>query len=92
MRKGTMFWFHTRRWMRLAERRMSLELTDEAKAYIAEAGYDPKYGARPIKRTLQRLVADPLALAILEGKFADGETVRVAVNGSGLAFEKVGNE
>jgi ATP-dependent Clp protease ATP-binding subunit ClpB len=75
----------------LAERQMSLEFTDEAKAFIAEAGYDPKYGARPIKRTLQRLVADPLALAILEGKFADGETVRVGVNGSGLAFEKVAN-
>jgi ATP-dependent Clp protease ATP-binding subunit ClpB len=73
----------------LSERQISLELTDEAKAFIADAGYDPRYGARPIKRTLQRLVADPLALAILEGKFADGETVRVDVNGSGLAFEKV---
>ena len=74
----------------LTERRISLELTEPAKAYIAEHGYDPAYGARPIKRTLQRLVADPLALAILEGQFADGDTVRVDVNGTGLNFSKAG--
>jgi ATP-dependent Clp protease ATP-binding subunit ClpB len=72
----------------LTERRISLELTEPAKAYIAEHGYDSAYGARPIKRTLQRLVADPLALAILEGQFADGDTVRVDVNGVGLNFSK----
>jgi ATP-dependent Clp protease ATP-binding subunit ClpB len=72
----------------LAERNITLELTDEAKEHIAREGFDPAYGARPIKRTLQRLVADPLALQILEGRFSDGDTVRVAVNGDGLVFEK----
>ena len=72
----------------LADRQIALELSDHAKTFIAERGYDPAYGARPIKRTLQRLVSDPLALAILEGQFAAGDTVRVDVNGAGLRFEK----
>jgi ATP-dependent Clp protease ATP-binding subunit ClpB len=70
----------------LAERRIELKLTDEAKAHIAEVGYDPAYGARPLKRTLQRLVADPLALAILEGDFGEGDAVVVDVDGQGLVF------
>jgi ATP-dependent Clp protease ATP-binding subunit ClpB len=73
----------------LAERHIDLVLTDAAKEYIATEGYDPVYGARPIKRTLQQMVADPLALAILEGKFGDGDTVEVGVDGSGLVFGKV---
>jgi ATP-dependent Clp protease ATP-binding subunit ClpB len=73
----------------LQDRQLELELTDAAKLQIAEQGYDPSYGARPIKRTLQRLVTDPLALAILEGQFSGGDTVRVDVNGQGLTFEKV---
>ncbi|MGH2535953.1 MAG: ATP-dependent chaperone ClpB [Candidatus Promineifilaceae bacterium] len=72
----------------LAERHIQLELSQAAKAYIAERGYDPAYGARPIKRTLMQLVADPLAMAILEGKFGQGDTVRVSHNGQGLEFEK----
>jgi ATP-dependent Clp protease ATP-binding subunit ClpB len=71
----------------LAERNMNLVLTDEAKAFIAEKGYDPAYGARPIKRTLQSLVADPLALAILEGRFNDGDTITVVREGDTLRFE-----
>ncbi len=70
----------------LAERRIELRLTDGAKAFIADAGYDPAYGARPLKRTLQRLVADPLALAILEGEFGEGDAVVVDVDGDGLVF------
>jgi ATP-dependent Clp protease ATP-binding subunit ClpB len=66
----------------LADRHISLELTPAARDFIAGEGYDPAYGARPIKRTLQRLVADPLALAILQGQFHDGDTVQVdLVNG-----------
>jgi ATP-dependent Clp protease ATP-binding subunit ClpB len=72
----------------LADRQIALELSEAAKAQIAEQGYDPAYGARPIKRTLQQLVADPLALAILEGQFVAGDTIRVEVNGAGLKFEK----
>jgi len=72
----------------LEDRQMSIQLTDNAKEFIAEHGYDPAYGARPIKRTLQRLVSDPLSLAILEGRFSEGDTILVSVNGDGLKFEK----
>jgi ATP-dependent Clp protease ATP-binding subunit ClpB len=73
---------------RLAERGLSLELTDEAKELIAEAGWDPTYGARPLKRALQRLVENPLALRLLEGEFAEGDTVRVDAQNGELAFAK----
>ena len=56
---------------------ISLELTDAAKEALAEAGWDPAYGARPLKRAIQRLVENPLALRLLEGDFADGDTIRV---------------
>ena len=72
----------------LAERNIDLALTDAAKAIIADEGYDPAYGARPLKRTLQRLVADPLALAILEGQFHDGDTILVEGNHEGLSFRR----
>src|SRR6185437_8796467 len=62
---------------RLAERGLELELTDEAKELVAEAGWDPTYGARPLKRALQRLVENPLALRLLEGEFEEGDTVLV---------------
>ncbi|MGD2077976.1 MAG: AAA family ATPase, partial [Chloroflexota bacterium] len=73
----------------LADRQISLELSDSAKSFIAERGYDPAFGARPIKRTLQQLVADPLALAILEGQFSAGDTVLVETNGTDLEFKKL---
>src|SRR4051794_32558192 len=73
---------------RLAERSLSLELTDEAKELIAEAGWDPAYGARPLKRALQRLVENPLALRLLEGEFSDDDTVRVDARDGELVFEK----
>ena len=62
---------------RLAERRIELEVTDAAKELLAEEGWDPAYGARPLKRAIQRLVENPLALELLEGRFAEGDTVRV---------------
>ena len=62
---------------RLAERGLSLELTDAAKEHLAEAGWDPTYGARPLKRAIQRLIENPLALRLLEGEFEEGDTVRV---------------
>ncbi len=73
---------------RLAERGLGLELTDEAKEQVAEAGWDPTYGARPLKRALQRLVENPLALRLLEGEFAEGDTVRVDSKEGELVFEK----
>jgi len=75
---------------RLAERRIELELTDEAKEVLAEEGWDPAYGARPLKRAIQRLVENPLALRLLEGDFADGDTIRVDAEDGEIRFEKVG--
>ncbi len=72
---------------RLADRGLELELTDEAKQVLAEAGWDPTYGARPLKRAIQRLVENPLALRLLEGDFVDGDKVRVDARGGELVFE-----
>lgn len=73
---------------RLAERKLSLELTDAAKEVLAEAGWDPTYGARPLKRALQRLVENPLAQRLLEGEFAEGDTIRIDAQDGELAFER----
>ncbi len=68
---------------RLAERRISLELSDAAISFLATRGYDPQYGARPLKRLLQREVQDPLAMRILEGEFAEGKTVHAELDDTG---------
>jgi ATP-dependent Clp protease ATP-binding subunit ClpB len=73
---------------RLAERKIRVELTDKAKEYLVREGYDPSYGARPLKRTIQRRVLDPLALRVLEGDFLEGDTVVVDAGSDGLTFEK----
>ncbi len=73
---------------RLADRGITLELTDAAKEAIAEAGWDPTYGARPLKRALQRMVENPLAMRLLEGEFSEGDTVRVDAQNGELVFEK----
>jgi ATP-dependent Clp protease ATP-binding subunit ClpB len=75
---------------RLAERRIELELTDAAKEALVEAGWDPAYGARPLKRAIQRLVENPLALRLLEGDFGEGDTIRVDAEDGVIRFEKVG--
>jgi ATP-dependent Clp protease ATP-binding subunit ClpB len=62
---------------RVAERDIAIELTDEARELIGNLGYDPTYGARPLKRVIQKRLVDPLALAMLEGRFAPGDTVHV---------------
>ena len=74
---------------RLGDRKMQLEVTGAAKDLLAGEGFDPVYGARPLKRTIQRLVQDPLAMRILEGEFRDGDTVRVDVAGDQLSLEPV---
>jgi ATP-dependent Clp protease ATP-binding subunit ClpB len=73
---------------RLAERGLGLELTDAAKEQLVEAGWDPTYGARPLKRAIQRLVENPLALRLLEGEFGEGDTVRVDAEDGELVFAK----
>ncbi len=67
----------------LASRRLTLELTADAKHFLAERGFDPVYGARPLKRTIQRDLQDPLALAILEGDVREGDHVVADVNAAG---------
>jgi ATP-dependent Clp protease ATP-binding subunit ClpB len=74
---------------RLAERHITLELTDTAKEALAEAGWDPAYGARPLKRAIQRLVENPLALRLLEGEFVDGDSIRVDAHGEEIVFDRV---
>jgi ATP-dependent Clp protease ATP-binding subunit ClpB len=73
---------------RLEERKIHIVLTDAAKELLVHEGYDPSYGARPLKRTIQRRVLDPLALRVLEGDFVDGDTVVVDATAGGLIFEK----
>ena len=71
---------------RLATRRLSLEVTDEALAQLAAKGYDPVFGARPLKRLLQREITDPLSMALLEGRFTEGDTVRVGAGEDGVVL------
>jgi ATP-dependent Clp protease ATP-binding subunit ClpB len=73
---------------RLEERKIHVELTDAAKTVLLEQGYDPTYGARPLKRTIQRLVLDPLAMQVLQGEFSQGDTVRVDARAGELVFER----
>jgi ATP-dependent Clp protease ATP-binding subunit ClpB len=62
---------------RLAEKQIMIEITPAAKQWLADAGYDPQYGARPLKRVIQNEVQNPLAEAIINGRFADGDTIIV---------------
>jgi ATP-dependent Clp protease ATP-binding subunit ClpB len=73
---------------RLAERGIALELANGARELLAEAGWDPAYGARPLKRAIQRLLENPLALRLLEGEFADGDTVRAYAELGELRFAR----
>jgi ATP-dependent Clp protease ATP-binding subunit ClpB len=77
---------HLRR--RLEARRMALEVTDAARALLGREGYDPTFGARPLKRTIQRLVQDPLALKLLEGEVKDGDTVTVDSDHDQIVFRR----
>ena len=70
----------------LADRKLTLKLEPDAKALIAREGYDPAFGARPLKRAIQRLLQDPLAMALLDGTFKDGDTIVARVAGDQLEF------
>ena len=71
---------------RLQQQNITLDLADRARAFIAREGYDPVYGARPLKRAIQRFLLDPLSLDILEGKFREGQTIRVDAKDGALTF------
>ena len=71
---------------RLAQRELSLDITDAAKDFLANVGYDPTYGARPLKRAIQRHLENPLAQEILGGRYQAGDTVTVDVANGDLAF------
>ncbi len=75
---------------RLAERRLTLTLSDRARQVLAERGYDPTFGARPLKRTIQRMLENPLAVDVLAGRFREGDEVVVDADGDGetLRFSK----
>jgi ATP-dependent Clp protease ATP-binding subunit ClpB len=72
----------------LAERQLELKLAPEARALIVERGYDPAYGARPLKRAIQRYLVDPLAREVIAGRFAPGDRIVATRHGDELRFEK----
>lgn len=71
---------------RLEQQKITLELTDAAKALIARAGYDPVYGARPLKRAIQNDILNPLSMDLLEGKFHEGQTIRADARNGTIQF------
>jgi ATP-dependent Clp protease ATP-binding subunit ClpB len=73
---------------RLEDRKIHVELTESAKAFLVSEGYDPMYGARPLKRTIQRRVLDPLAMRVLEAEFKEGDRIVVDVGANQLTFDK----
>jgi ATP-dependent Clp protease ATP-binding subunit ClpB len=73
---------------RVAERNVAVELTDAARDLLGDLGYDPTYGARPLKRIISKRLVDPLALGILKGDFAAGDTILVDADGGDLRFDR----
>jgi len=73
---------------RLADRKLDLRLTDDARDLVADLGWDAQYGARPLKRAIQRHIVDPLAMDVLQGRFREGDTVEVERDGDTLTFRK----
>jgi ATP-dependent Clp protease ATP-binding subunit ClpB len=71
---------------RLEERKIQVELTESARGFLVTEGFDPTFGARPLKRTIQRRVLDPLAMRVLEGEFREGDRVEVDLGENGLTF------
>ena len=73
---------------RLAAQQLTMEITDDAKRHLAKAGYDPQFGARPLKRTVQELLLNPLATRLLDGEYKPGDNIRINVTNDELTFEK----
>jgi ATP-dependent Clp protease ATP-binding subunit ClpB len=72
----------------VAERNVAVELTDAARDLLGDLGYDPTYGARPLKRIISKRLVDPLALGLLKGEFAAGDTILVDADGGDLRFDR----
>lgn len=72
----------------LAAKGLVLDITPEAMQWLGNAGYDPLYGARPLKRVIQRELQNPIALAVLEGDYAEGDTIRVETSDEGLRITR----
>jgi ATP-dependent Clp protease ATP-binding subunit ClpB len=77
---------------RVGERGVEVGLSEEARTLIGDLGYDPVYGARPLKRVIQKRLVDKLALRLLEGEFGPGDRVRVAAEGGELTFQQASVE
>jgi ATP-dependent Clp protease ATP-binding subunit ClpB len=75
--------------VRVAERGVDVHLSDAARDLLGEMGYDPAYGARPLKRVISKSLVDPLALALLKGEFASGDRIEVDADGGNLRFERI---
>jgi ATP-dependent Clp protease ATP-binding subunit ClpB len=73
---------------RLAQQQLSLDVDDAAKKLLAREGYDPQFGARPLKRAIQEHLLDPLATKLLDGSFKPGDQIKATANGEGLEFKK----
>ncbi|MBA7647619.1 Chaperone protein ClpB [subsurface metagenome] len=71
---------------RLKERKLGVELTEGAKSWLAKEGYDPIYGARPLRRVIERYVENPLSTKLLKGEFNEGDTIKVELGDEGLTF------
>jgi len=75
----------------LSNRKIKVELTNKAKEFLAEKGFDPDYGARPLKRAIQTYIQNPLSLKLLEGEFVEGDLIKINLDTSNsLKFEKIG--
>jgi ATP-dependent Clp protease ATP-binding subunit ClpB len=72
----------------LAERRINIELSDAARAHLVRVGYDPTYGARPLKRAIQKEIENPLARKLLANEFKEGETIYIDLKDGALAFQQ----
>ena len=73
---------------RLTEKEVKIQLSNEAKEFLIDKGYDPSFGARPLRRAIQRFIEDPLAMEMLKGKFPVGSTIQIKARKGELIFEK----
>ena len=77
---------------KLIDKKINFNLTDGAKKFLVEKGFDPMYGARPLKRAIQKHIEDPIADELLKGKFRDGSTIQIKIKGNELHFSEMSNK